>query len=226
MPDHRCGRAAQQPIKDKGCEITAIPEWQILSQEEHFVMMVKKNQPQAYGEIVKYFGEMSEDRKRMEKEKDYRPRYPEMQRKYEEISQTERNRDRQEYRWYSVCTDCSLLTRTQEEWPFIKTAGMARQVRIPVERDAEGKDITPDINSFLKKIQDKDQTCPERRGGRRYPGNGDDIGSGTDSRRNGADQKGALGSREPFAPCAGRYIPRRQVTGKKIQKREGLIEVT
>ena len=87
----------------------------------------------------------------MEKEKDYRPRHPEMQRKYEEISQTERNRDRQEYRWYSVCTDCSLLSRTQEEWPFIKTAGMARQVRIPVERDAEGNDITPDINSFLKK---------------------------------------------------------------------------
>ena len=28
---------------------------------------------------------------------------------------------------------------------------MARQVRIPVERDAEGNDITPDINSFLKK---------------------------------------------------------------------------
>ena len=71
-----------------------------------------------------------------------------MQRKYEEISQTERNRDRQEYRWYSVCTDCGLLTRTQEEWPFIKTAGMDRQVRIPMERDAEGKDITPDINSF------------------------------------------------------------------------------
>lgn len=167
--------AAQLPIKDKGCEITAIPELlklldikgstvttdaigtqtqimeQILSQEGHFVMLVKKNQPQAYGEIMKYFGEMSEDRKRMEKEKDYRPRHPEMQRKYEEISQTERNRDRQEYRWYSVCTDCSLLSRTQEEWPFIKTAGMARQVRIPVERDAEGNDITPDINSFLKK---------------------------------------------------------------------------
>ena len=65
------------------------------------------------------------------------------------------------------------------------------------------------------------QTCAERRDGRRYPGNGDYIGSGTDSRRNGADQKGALGSREPAAPCAGRYIPRRQVTGKKIQKQSG-----
>ena len=71
--------AAQIPIKNKDREIKAIPELlklldiegstvptdavgtqtqimeQILSQEGHFVMMVKKNQPQAYGEIVKYF---------------------------------------------------------------------------------------------------------------------------------------------------------------------------
>lgn len=42
---------------------------QILSQKGHFVLMVKKNQPQSYEEIVKYFGEMSEDRKRMKEEK-------------------------------------------------------------------------------------------------------------------------------------------------------------
>ena len=84
--------------------------------EGHFVMMVKKNQPEAYGEIVKYFREMSEDRKRMKKEKDYIPRHPQMQRKYEEIRQVERSRERQEHRWYSVCTESSLLTRTQKEW--------------------------------------------------------------------------------------------------------------
>ena len=39
---------------------------QILSQEGHFVLMVKKNQPQSYEEIVKYFGEMSEDYKKNE----------------------------------------------------------------------------------------------------------------------------------------------------------------
>ena len=167
--------AAQIPIEDKGNEMKAIPKLlklldiegstvttdaigtqtpimeQILSQKGHFVMMVKKNQPEAYGEIVKYFREMSEDCKRMKKEKDYIPRHPQMQRKYEEIRQVERSRERQEHRWYSVCTESSLLTRTQKEWPFIKTVGMARQVRIPVERDGEGNDITPDINSFLKK---------------------------------------------------------------------------
>ena len=166
---------AQIPIWNKECEITAIPELlkllaiqgstvttdavgtqtqimeQILSQEGHFVLMVKKNQPQSYEEIVKYFGEMSEDHKKMQEDSSYRPRHPEMQEKYEEVSCPERNRDRQEYRWYSVCTECSLLTKTQKEWPFIKTVGMARQVRIPVERDAEGNDITPDIKKFLEK---------------------------------------------------------------------------
>lgn len=166
---------AQIPIKNKDCEIRAIPELlklldihgstvttdaigtqtrimnQILSQEGHFVLMVKKNQPQSYEEIVKYFEEMSEDYKRMKEEENYRPRYPGMQEKYEEILQKERNRDRQEYRWYSVCTECSLLTKTQKEWPFIKTVGLARQIRIPVERDAQGNDITPDIKTFLEK---------------------------------------------------------------------------
>lgn len=164
----------QMPIKSKESEIKAIPELlklldiqestvttdavgtqtqimeQILSQKGHFVLMVKKNQPQSYEEIVKYFGEMSEDRKRMKEEKNYRPRYPGMQEKYEETSRKERNRDREEYRWYSVCTESNLLTKTQKEWPFVKTVGLARQVRIPVERDVEGNDITPDMKTFLE----------------------------------------------------------------------------
>lgn len=90
---------------------------QIISREGHFVLMVKKNQPQSY----------------------------------EEVSQKKRNRDRQEYRWYSVCRECSLLTKTQKEWPFVKTVGLARQIRIPVEKDAQGNDITPDMKTFLEK---------------------------------------------------------------------------
>ena len=130
---------AQMPIQNKDCEIRAIPGLlklldikgstvttdaigtqtqimeQILSQEGHFVLMAKKNQPQSYDEIVGYFDEMSEDHKKMGEDSSYRPRHPEMQEKYEEISCPERNRDRQEYRWYSVCTECGLLTKTQKE---------------------------------------------------------------------------------------------------------------
>lgn len=188
---------AQMPIQNKDCEIMAIPELlklldikgsiittdavgtqtrimeQILSQEGHFLLMVKRNQPQSYDEIVKYFEELSEDCQKMKEDRNYRVRNPEMQEKYEEIYQKERNRDRQEYRWYSVCTESSLLTRTQKEWPFVKTVGLARQIRIPVERDAEGNDITPDKENFLKK------------GSRRRPILNRDEGIGKDIQKTG-----------------------------------------
>ena len=181
---------AQMPIRNKDCEITEIPRLlklldiqgstvttdavgtqtrimeQILSQKGHFVLMVKKNQPQSYDEIMKYFGEMSEDYKKMKEDKNYRPRNPDMQEKYEEVCQKERNRDRKEYRWYSACTENGLLTRTQKEWPFVKTVGLARQIRIPIERDAEGNDITPDMEPFLEKGSRRSPmpVCDERVG--------------------------------------------------------------
>lgn len=165
---------AQLPIRDKDHEITKIPELlrlldirrstvtmdavgtqtkimeQILSQGGHFVLMVKGNQPQSYEEIVRYLGEMAQDRERMRREEGYKPRYPEMQERYEEARHWERNRDRMEYRFCGVCRDSSLLTRTQKEWPFIGTVGLNRQMRIPVKRDMQGDDITPDIGTFLK----------------------------------------------------------------------------
>lgn len=167
--------AAQFPIQSKDCEIIAISELlkfidirestvtidaigiqtqimeQIVGQGGHFVLIVKKNQPQSYDEIMKYFKEMSEDRKEMKKNGEYKPRHPEMQKKYEEVYHQEKNRDRYEHRWYRACTDCTVLTKTQKEWPFIKTVGQIRQIRIPLERDTEGKDITPDVETFLKK---------------------------------------------------------------------------
>jgi len=166
---------AQLPIQNKDCEITAIPELlklldirestitidaigtqseimeQILKQKGHFVLTVKKNQPQSYEEIMKYFGEMSEDYKKMKKEPDFRPRYAEMMAEYEEAYYQEKNRDRYEHRWYKVCHDVSLLTKTQKEWTYLKTVGHVRQVRIPVERDLEGNDVSPDVDTFLRK---------------------------------------------------------------------------
>ncbi|MEY8323756.1 hypothetical protein AALB47_07510 [Lachnospiraceae bacterium 54-11] len=40
---------------------------QIFSQEGHILLMVKKNQPQSYEEILKYCGEMSDDHKNGER---------------------------------------------------------------------------------------------------------------------------------------------------------------
>lgn len=165
---------AQLPIQNKDCEITAIPELlklldirgstittdaigtqteimkQIIKQEGHFVLIVKRNQPQSYEEIMKYFKELSEDAKKMAENPGTRPRYPEIMESYEEVFYEEKNRDRFEIRWYRACRYPALLTKTQKEWPFIQTVGQAKQVRIPIEKDEEGNDITPDMETFLK----------------------------------------------------------------------------
>ena len=165
---------AQLPLQNKECEITVIPELlkvldirestvtidaigtqteimgQIIRQGGHFVLTVKRNQPQSYEEIEKYFRELMEDYGRMKEDSRFQPRHPEMIKVYEEICLKEKNRDRYEIRRYRVCRYPALLTKTQEEWPFIRTAGEAEQIRIPIERDENGNDITPDEETFRK----------------------------------------------------------------------------
>lgn len=165
---------AQLPLQNKECEITAIPELlkvldirdstvtldaigtqteimgQIIRQGGHFVLTVKRNQPQSYEEIEKYFRELTEDYGRIREDSGFQPRHPEMMKVYEEICLKEKNRDRYEIRRYRVCRYPALLTKTQEEWPFIRTAGEAEQIRIPIERDENGNDITPDEETFRK----------------------------------------------------------------------------
>ena len=62
----------------------------------------------------------------------------------------ERNRDRYEYREYRIINDASFLSKTKVQWPFLKSAGCAEQIRILVVRDEEGNDITPSKEQFLK----------------------------------------------------------------------------
>ena len=71
--------------------------------------------------------------------------------RYEEISQMEKNRDRNEYRTCQVCNDASNLTKTQKEWMYVQSIGRIKQVRIPVEKDSRGNDVTPSREEFLKK---------------------------------------------------------------------------
>ena len=63
----------------------------------------------------------------------------------------ERNRDRDEYRRCQICKDASNLTKSQKEWPHVQSIGRIKQVRIPVERDSQGNDITPSKEAFLKR---------------------------------------------------------------------------
>lgn len=155
---------AQMPVEKKDCEITAIPELlkllditesvvttdaigtqtsimeQIVGQGGSFVLVVKKNQPEAYGEIMEHFDGIKKGREEGKK----------APQGYEKVTMSEVNRDRHEYRTYEADGDCTCISRFREEWGFLKTVGRARQVRIPLERDPEGNDVTPGEAEFLR----------------------------------------------------------------------------
>lgn len=129
---------------------TAIME-QIHEQGGHFVMAVKKNQPEAYEEIHTFMDKLEGENIKKKKGGTLDPVMGEFLKKYEEVIQVERNRDRDEYRRCQICKDASNLTKSQKEWPHVQSIGRIKQVRIPVERDSQGNDITPSKEAFLKR---------------------------------------------------------------------------
>ena len=166
---------AQLPVDSKTNEITAIPELlklldirgsvitidaigtqtaimeQIHEQEGHFVLTVKKNQPDAYEEIHTFLDKLEEEAEKKGKSETPDPVMQEYLGKYEEISQMEKNRDGKEYRTYQICNDTSNLMKKEKEWTHVQSIGRVKQVRIPVEKDSQGNDITPTKEEFLKK---------------------------------------------------------------------------
>ena len=165
---------AQLPIPDKESEISNIPELLsyldiedstvtadalntqtsvmegIIEQGGHFVMMVKRNQPNSYDEIIDQFKAMEEDQANMQQDPVYQTMYPEYADKYDEVKYAEKNRDRYEYRDYRIINDASFVSRTEKQWPFLKSVGYAEQVRILVVRDEDGNDVTPSKEQFMK----------------------------------------------------------------------------
>ena len=182
---------AQLPVDSKANEIALIPELlklldirgsvitidaigtqtaimeQIHEQEGHFVLTVKKNQREAYEEIHTFMDKLEEAGKKRKNETPDSV-MQEYLGKYEEVSQMEKNRDRNEYRTCQICNDASNLTKTQKEWMHVQSIGQIRQVRIPVEKDRRGNDITPSKEAFLRK------------GSRRVPASSAEEGAGKD----------------------------------------------
>lgn len=62
----------------------------------------------------------------------------------------EKNRDRKEYRTCQICKDATNLSKSQKEWLHVRSIGRIRQVRIPSEKDSQGNDVTPTIESVLR----------------------------------------------------------------------------
>ena len=146
---------------------TAVME-KIYEQNGHFVLQVKKNQPEAYEEIHAFMDKMEEEGAKKKKGEVLNPEMRELIEKYEEISWVEKNRDRQEYRTCPICKDASNLSKSQKEWLHVRSIGRIKQVRIPSEKDSRGNDITPTMESFL------------RSGSRRIPAPSADEGVGKD----------------------------------------------
>lgn len=165
---------AQFPIDEKTNEITAIPkllqllnidgntftidaigtqkriEEMIISQGGHFILQVKKNNPSLYEEICDAFAtfeselDCPED-KRSERLKKYLKQYDRWQ-------SQEKNRERMEYRDMRVCTDASFLDSVRDGGTgYIRTVGCMEQVRVPIEKDAEGNDLTVGKKEYLVK---------------------------------------------------------------------------
>lgn len=165
---------SQLPIDSKESEIVKIPELlrllniedsvittdaigtqtaimrQIIGQGGHFVMLVKKNQPQSYEELTRQFQAFDEDLAKKRENPSYQYQYPALEKDYDEYRSKEKNRDRYEYRRCCVSTDPECVSKTHKEWPFVKTVGWIRQTRILMIRDKEGNDITPGPEQFAK----------------------------------------------------------------------------
>ena len=192
---------SQIAMEKKDCEITAIPELlklldiegstvtidaigtqtaimkQIRAQGGNFVLTVKKNQLEVYEGIMDYFDAREKQTMAGAGLKIH-----------EKIKRHEKNRDRHEYRIYEASSECGCVSRAGEMWDFIKTVGRSRQIRIPLERDDDGNDITPDVETFL--------TTGSRR--RSRPSKGDGID-------NDYQQAGLISDREMSAEELGRY---------------------
>lgn len=164
---------AQLPIAEKENEITAIPKLlkllniqeslvtidavgtvqsvidTINEKEADYLLTVKKGNPLTYQETKEMFAELGKENKRITAHPDQTVTYEKQMDSYDVFKTIEKNRSRMEYRTMQIChnTDLITLCKKQKE---IKTVGWLEQVRIPMEKDKDGKDITPAYEDFIK----------------------------------------------------------------------------
>ena len=159
----------QLAISEKTNEMTAIPELVSMLETEgslittdaigaterimdaihengaDFLLQVKGNCPELYGEIARLFDGLSKD---SETDREaFENTYGE---KYSEEKSSERNRERYEHRRYQAFNDPEGLGGISEVRPHIKSVGLSEQIRILIVKDKDGNDITPNAEDFLR----------------------------------------------------------------------------
>ena len=162
---------AQLPIAEKENEIVAIPKLlellnikgslvtidaigtaksvmdTIRNKEADYLLTVKKGNPLTYQETEEMFRELEKEKKAGHSGK--AAVYEKQLASYDVCKTSEKNRSRMEYRVMQVCHNTDLITMCKKQ-KEIKTIGWLEQVRIPMEKDKDGKDITPAYEDFLK----------------------------------------------------------------------------
>lgn len=188
---------ASIPIQEKTNEITCIPEilaWvaicsnmitidaigtqteiikTIVEQHGDYLLLVKKNNPEAYNSLTSYFTECRQKQEAAAKAtvnksaSSEQSKVPNDHPKIEEVQlcdwQLEKGHSRMEYR---RCILVHISSELENEDLILatlgansalgslegcyRTIGMLECVRIPIERDEEGNDITPSLQEFLK----------------------------------------------------------------------------
>lgn len=164
---------AQLPIAEKENEITAIPKLlkllniqkslvtidaigtvqsvidTINEKEADYLLTVKKGNPLTYQETKEMFAELGNENKRITAHPDQTVTYEKQMDSYDVFKTIEKNRSRMEYRTMQICHNTDLITicKKQKE---IKTVGWLEQIRIPMEKDKDGNDITPAYEDFIK----------------------------------------------------------------------------
>ena len=96
----------------------------------HYLLTIKKNQPTTYKEIMQYF-----DSHIILKENHYQT--------------SEKNRERMEYREIKRSQFISQISST-DRYPNLKQFALLEQVRIKIEKDDDGRNITPNKEIYLK----------------------------------------------------------------------------
>ena len=114
-----------------------------------FFFQVKKNNPETYAQLMTQMGILEQENKAMKEKGKCDPAYREPMETFSLAKTVERNRERHEYRFCCTTNDVSLLDRSQTDLPFLKTIGKTTQVRIPIERDNDGNNVTPSLKDFM-----------------------------------------------------------------------------
>lgn len=122
----------------------------ILENKANFVLQVKMNQKTACTELHQMFDILQQDFKKKNNDVNYTVNYPKIMQSYElHKVAPEKNRDRVEYREIEICKSNEILTNCESEWQFIKTIGRTTQVRVPIEKDENGNDVTVSKEVFI-----------------------------------------------------------------------------